>query len=227
LISEDRILYIDNHLLALNKLPGELVQADRTGDTCLEEEVKAYLKLKFNKAGDVYLGVLHRIDRPVGGIVVFARTSKAAARLSKAIKDREWEKTYLAITEPWRGEEEGRLIHHLRKNAKQNKSYSVQNGTQGAKEARLYFKVLSHLDRYSLLSVQLETGRHHQIRTQLALASSPIKGDLKYGARRSNKDGSIDLLAWKLKFDHPVKKEPIELVCPIPRTWPKEVMDFI
>lgn len=224
MITEDRILFIDNHLLILAKMPGELVQGDRTGDSCLEEEVKAYLKEKFNKPGEVYLGVVHRIDRPVGGIVVFARTSKAAARLSKAIQERTWQKIYLAITQTWKGPQEGVLIHHLRKDARSNKSFVCAADAHGAKEARLRYSVLASLDHYSLLAVALETGRHHQIRAQLAAMGAPIKGDLKYGAKRSNPDGGINLWAWQLNIQHPVAKVPLVISCPPPSNWPSAVI---
>lgn len=227
MISEDRILYADNHLIAVLKYPGDLVQGDSTGDTSLADEVKAYIKHKYNKPGEVYLGIVHRIDRPVGGVVLFARTSKAASRLSNAIRERTWDKTYLAITEKWNAADSGKLIDHLRKNAKQNKSYKVEANSSGGKEARLAYDLIGHLDNYSLLKVKLETGRHHQIRAQLSLASSPIRGDLKYGARRSNKDGSIDLLAWRLKFMHPVQKEEVLIEVPIPSSWPKEVHSIL
>lgn len=227
MITEDRILLLDNHLLVLAKAPGELVQGDRTGDSCLEVEVKAYLKEKFQKPGEVYLGVVHRIDRPVGGIVVFARTSKAAARLSRAIQERTWKKIYLAITHPWNGPQEGQLIHHLRKDARNNKSYVCAAEAQGAKEARLRYVVLAQLKHYSLLAVALETGRHHQIRAQLAASGAPIKGDLKYGAKRSNPDASISLWAWQLKMQHPVTKEPLLIQCTPPDSWPSSAIETL
>jgi 23S rRNA pseudouridine1911/1915/1917 synthase len=216
---ESRILFIDNHLIVINKLPGELVQADKTGDQCLADLVKLYLKEKFNKPGDVYLGLLHRIDRPVSGIVAFARTSKAAARLSQAIQDRKWHKEYHAITLPWKAEALGVLEHWLRKDAAKNKSFAVSESDSNGKRAVLHFQLLRHLDRYSVMKIILETGRHHQIRCQLSLAGFPIKGDLKYGAKRSNPDSSISLHARRLVFEHPVQKITIDIQADYPEYW--------
>ena len=223
MISDDRILYADNHLLVVQKMPGELVQGDRTGDLCLADKAKAHIKERYAKPGEVYLGVVHRLDRPVGGVLLFARTSKAAARLSSAFQKRTLKKTYLALTQKWTGPDQGRLKHHLRKNAAQNKSHVVPEGTSGSKEAVLNYQCIHQLDRYSLLQVELETGRHHQIRAQLAAASAPIRGDLKYGARRSNPDGGIDLLAWRLELMHPVRKEPMCFQAALPGNWPQEI----
>jgi len=216
---ESRILFLDNHLIVINKLPGELVQGDKTGDICLADLVKLYLKKKFNKPGEVYLGVLHRLDRPVSGIVAFARTSKAAGRLSKTIQNRELYKEYHAITLPWEGDTSVKLEHWLRKDAVKNKSFSVPESDSRGKRANLSFELLKRLDRYSLLKVILETGRHHQIRCQLALVGIPIKGDLKYGAKRSNRDASISLHAKRLVFEHPVQKNTIEINADYPREW--------
>jgi 23S rRNA pseudouridine1911/1915/1917 synthase len=210
------ILYEDNHIIAVNKQSGELVQGDSTGDTTLSDKVKKYLAHKYNKPGDVFLGVVHRLDRPVSGIVLFARTSKALARLNSMFRDKEITKKYIAVVRNRPPSEEGELMHYLKKNEKQNKSYAYDREVKGSKEALLSYKLLSRTDRYYVIEVDLHTGRHHQIRCQLASAGCPLKGDLKYGFPRSNNDGSISLHAWKLTFVHPVKKEKMEISAPLP-----------
>ena len=212
-----RVVYEDNHIIIVNKLPGELVQGDKTGDTTLADKVKLYLKEKYNKPGNVFLGVTHRLDRPVRGLVMYAKTSKALSRLNEMFKKGGVHKTYLAITENAPQTPEGLLVNYLKKNEKQNKSYVYEKPVQGAKEAKLKYKVLGKSDRYYLIEVELLTGRHHQIRAQLSHMGCTIKGDLKYGAKRSNKDGGIDLLAYKLEFVHPVKKEKMVFTAPFPQ----------
>jgi 23S rRNA pseudouridine1911/1915/1917 synthase len=215
---QDRILYEDNHLLVINKLPSEIVQGDKTGDATLPDSIKAYLKEKYNKPGNVFCGVVHRLDRPTSGAVIFARTSKALERLNAQFREKETNKVYWAIVEKKPAEPEGRLIHFLRKNESQNKSYVVDAKTNGAKEAVLSYKLIQSSERYHLLEIALETGRHHQIRTQLAAIGCIIKGDLKYGAKRSNEDGSICLHARKISFTHPTSKELIQITAPTPGT---------
>ena len=216
----DRILYEDNHLIVVNKLPSEIVQGDKTGDVCLLDDVKAYLKEKYNKPGNVFAGLVHRIDRPVSGAVVFAKTSKALSRMTVKVKDRDFQKTYLAIVQNCPPKEADVLEDYLVKNEKQNKSYVVPEGTKEAKLARLSYRVVGRSDRYYLLEVELFTGRHHQIRCQLAHIGCPIKGDLKYGYPRSNPDASICLHAYRVSFEHPVQKTPVEIVAPLPSGAP-------
>lgn len=211
-----QILFEDNHLIIVSKSPGELVQKDKTGDTCLIDLVKDYLKKKYNKPGDVYLGVVHRLDRPTSGIVVFARTSKAAARLSSMFQNREIDKRYWAIVNTKPEKTKQKLVHHLQKNERNNKAMVSTQAKEGFKEARLSYEVIASSDHYFLLEIELETGRHHQIRAQLSAIGSPIKGDLKYGAQRSNPDQSISLHARKISFKHPVKEETIEITAPVP-----------
>ncbi|MBI1316358.1 RNA pseudouridine synthase [bacterium] len=211
MLDEGRIVFLDNHLIALHKWSGELVQADATGDRCLADEVKDWLKERFNKPGEVYLGVVHRLDRPVSGVVLFARTSKAAARLSEQFRDRTTEKHYQAVTARWTGPKEGTLVHWLVKDASKNKSRAVPEGHREAKKAVLHYQVLRSGNRYSVLEITLETGRHHQIRCQLAEAGAPIRGDLKYGSPRSLTGGGIDLCAVSLGFEHPVLRERLEI----------------
>lgn len=214
-----RILYEDNHLLVFNKKPGEIVQGDRTGDTPLSEDLKAFIKQRDNKPGNVFLGVPHRLDRPVSGIVIFAKTSKALERLAAMFREGSVHKTYLALCcgEPW--DEEGLLEDWLSRNEKQNKSYVVREGTPGAKLARLRYRFVQRTERYSLLEVELLTGRHHQIRCQLSHMGCPIKGDLKYGAPRSNPDGGICLHSRRAVFVHPVQKVELTVEAPVPDTW--------
>jgi 23S rRNA pseudouridine1911/1915/1917 synthase len=212
----ERILYEDNHLIAVNKLPSEIVQGDKTGDEPLGEPVKRYLAAKYNKPGEVFLGVIHRLDRPVSGVVLFARTSKALERMNEQFRERETAKTYWAVVERKPAESEGTLIHWLKKNEKQNKSYASLTETKGSLRCELSYKLIASSDRYFLLEVKPVTGRHHQIRVQLAAMGCIIKGDLKYGAKRSNPDGSIHLHARKLEFAHPVTKESVSITAPAP-----------
>lgn len=203
-------------MIVINKRPGDIVQGDKTGDTPLSEVVKEYIAEKYNKPGAVYLGVVHRLDRPTSGIVVFARTSKALARLNKMFSERETEKIYWAIVKITPPETEATLIHYLKRNPKQNKSYAHIKEVPDSKKAILHYKILKNLDNYCLLEIILETGRHHQIRSQLTAIGSPIKGDLKYGFDRSNQDGSIHLHAKKLTLIHPVLKEEMIFEAPPP-----------
>ena len=224
-----QIIYEDNHIIIVAKQSGEIVQGDKTGDTPLSEAVKAYIKKKYQKPGAVFLGVVHRLDRPVSGLVVFARTSKALTRLNDMFRKGEVHKTYWALVEEGRGKmEEGSgewhvLEHWLTRNEKQNKSYAYDHEVPGSKQAMLKYRVIGHTDRYMLLEVNLMTGRHHQIRCQLSAMGHPIKGDLKYGAKRSNPDGSISLLARRVEFVHPVSKETICVEAPLPENslWSK------
>jgi len=210
------VLYEDNHIIAVNKKSTELVQGDKTGDEPLSDRVKAYLAHKYHKPGNVFLGVVHRIDRPVSGVVLFARTSKSLGRLNKMFQEKQVSKKYLAVVRNKPPAEDGQLFNYLRKNEKQNKSYAFDKQVKGSKEALLSYRLLNRTDRYYLIEIDLHTGRHHQIRCQLANAGCPIKGDLKYGYTRSNNDGSISLHAWKLLFSHPVKDKEMELIAPIP-----------
>ena len=213
------VVYEDNHIIIVNKRSGEIVQGDKTGDRPLSELVKDYLKEKYQKPGAVFLGVVHRLDRPVSGLVVFARTSKALARLNKMFAQGEVHKTYWAIVLKGRGEEPPSFItltHWLTRNEQQNKSYAHQREVAGSKKAQLKYRVIASGDRYQLLEVQLMTGRHHQIRCQLSAVGMPIRGDLKYGAPRSNPDGSISLLSRRVEFVHPVSGQTISLEAPLP-----------
>ena len=212
------ILFEDNHIIAVNKRSGDLVQGDKTGDKPLSEMVKEYIKVKYNKPGEVYLGVTHRIDRPTSGIVIFARTSKALTRLNKMFQDKTIEKTYWAVVQNQPGVESATLTHWLKRNNQQNKSYAYPKSIGSkCKEAILTYKLIAKSKNYYLLEVHPKTGRHHQIRTQLSFIGCPIKGDLKYGAKRSNPDGSIHLHARGISFIHPVKKEPVEIIANPPR----------
>lgn len=211
-----QVIYEDNHLIVVNKTASEIVQGDKTGDTPLSEKVKAYLKEKYNKPGNVFVGVTHRLDRPVSGLVVFAKTSKALGRLNEMFKNHEVKKTYWAIVKERPAQEEGRLVHYMTRNEKQNKSYAYEKEVKDSKQAILNYRVINRSDNYYLLEVQLETGRHHQIRCQLAKIGCPIKGDLKYGYPRSNPDGSICLHARRIEFIHPVSKELIQLEASVP-----------
>ena len=210
------VLFEDNHLLIVNKKSGDIVQGDKTGDKPLSDVVKEYIKEKYNKPGEVFLGVVHRLDRPTSGVIIFARTSKALERLNKMLRERTISKTYWAVVKNTPLKEKDSLIHFLKKNPKNNKSTVFTKETDASKKAILHYLVIKKLDNYSLLKIDLETGRHHQIRAQLAYIGSPIKGDLKYGASRSNKDGSIHLHARKISFTHPVSKENILFLAPIP-----------
>ena len=210
------VVYEDNHIIVVNKTSSEIVQGDKTGDTPLSETVKSYLKEKYNKPGNVFIGVTHRLDRPVSGLVVFAKTGKALARLNEMFRNGDVKKTYWAIVKECPKETEGELVHYLVRNEKQNKSYAYDKEVKNSKKAILHYKFIGHSQNYYLLEVDLKTGRHHQIRCQLAKMGCPIKGDLKYGAQRSNPDGSICLHARMVKFIHPVSKELIELTAPVP-----------
>lgn len=211
-----QVLYEDNHLIAVNKRSGDIVQGDKTGDTPLSDIVKQYLKVKYNKPGNVFAGVIHRIDRPVSGVVVFARTSKALARMNKLLQGKGLQKTYWAVTEERPPLEAGNVVNWLKKNQERNKSHAHDREVNGSKHSELNYKLIGSGDRYHFLEIDPKTGRHHQIRVQLAHMGSIIKGDLKYGAKRSNKDASINLHARKLQFVHPVKNEPVTIVAPPP-----------
>lgn len=210
------VVYEDNHIIIVNKTASEIVQGDKTGDIPLSETVKQYLKEKYSKPGNVFLGVAHRLDRPVSGLVVFAKTSKALARLNDMFRNSEVKKTYWAIVKQCPPAEEGELVHYLVRNEKQNKSYAYDKEVKNSKKAVLDYRLIGHSQNYYLLEVDLKTGRHHQIRCQLAKMGCPIKGDLKYGFPRSNPDGSICLHARRVRFIHPVSKEPIDITAPVP-----------
>ena len=209
------VVYEDNHIIVVNKTASEIVQADKTGDTPLSETVKQYLKEKYQKPGNVFIGVTHRLDRPVSGLVIFAKTSKALTRLNEMFRTSEVKKTYWAVVKNAPKEPEGELVHYLARNEKQNKSFAYDKEVPNSKEAILNYRLIGHSENYYLLEVDLKTGRLHQIRCQLAKMGCPIKGDLKYGAPRSNPDGSICLHARKVRFIHPVSKELIELEAPL------------
>lgn len=213
---QDQIVYEDNHLLVINKKVGQLVQGDKTGDDSLLELIKNFIKKRDDKPGNVFLGLVHRIDRPTSGLVIYAKTSKALSRLTQMVKNREIKKTYWAVVTKEMIPQTQRLVHFLKKNEKNNKAIVFPKATDGAKEAILTYNVIKALDNYLLLEIDLETGRHHQIRAQLSKIGAPIKGDLKYGAARSNPDGGINLHARKLEFIHPVTKENIEITAPVP-----------
>ena len=210
------VVYEDNHIIIVNKTASEIVQGDKTGDVPLSETVKQYLKEKYHKPGNVFIGVTHRLDRPVSGLVVFAKTSKALSRLNEMFKNSEVKKTYWAIVKQTPAETEGELVNYLVRNEKQNKSYAYDSEKPGSKKAILHYRLIARSDNYCLLEVDLKTGRHHQIRCQLAKMGCPIKGDLKYGFPRSNPDGSICLHARRVRFVHPVSKELIDVVAPVP-----------
>jgi 23S rRNA pseudouridine1911/1915/1917 synthase len=211
------ILYEDNHLMVVNKRVSDIVQGDQTGDISLDRLLKDYIKERDGKPGEVFLGIPHRLDRPVSGAVIFARTSKALTRMTKMFKDKEVEKIYHAIVEHPPAEPAGTLQHYLTRNTKQNKSYVHNHEVPDSKHAILHYRMIASSDHYHLLEIVLETGRHHQIRSQLASIGCVIKGDRKYGARRTNKNGGISLHARKVSFVHPVKKERIEIVAPYPK----------
>jgi 23S rRNA pseudouridine1911/1915/1917 synthase len=210
------ILYEDNHLIVINKHAGDIVQSDKTGDKPLVDKVKDYIKEKYNKPGDVFLGIPHRIDRPTTGIVIFCRNSRSLERINQMFKDKAVKKTYWAIVKEKPPADELKLVHYLKRNEQQNKSYASVEEKPGSQHAVLHYKVIAQSDRYYLLEIDLQTGRHHQIRAQLSKIGSPIKGDLKYGFDRSNEDASISLHARKVEFIHPSRKEPIEIVAPVP-----------
>ena len=213
---ENRILFEDNHLIVFNKISSEIVQGDKTGDEPLSEKLKAHLKKKYNKPGNVFMGVVHRLDRPVSGAIIFAKTGKALSRLNKMVKEREINKTYWAIVKNKPEKESAHLINFLKKNQKKNKSFICSEKTEGALKAELKYNLISKSDKFYLLEINLLTGRHHQIRAQLAHIGSPIKGDIKYGYHTTNKDASINLHARKIEFIHPVKKEKMEVIAPVP-----------
>ena len=224
------VLYEDNHIIAVNKTCNEIVQGDKTGDTPLSEIVKTYIKDKYNKPGEVFLGVTHRLDRPTSGVVLFARTSKALTRLNEMFKSHEKiQKTYWAIVQNAPKQPQARLENWLVRNEKQNKSYVAKPGTKDTKLAVLTYATIATSDNYTLLEIQLETGRHHQIRCQLAAIGCPIKGDLKYGAKRSNPDGGISLHARKIAFIHPVSKQEICITAPVPndKLWRAITHDLV
>ena len=206
----------DNHLIVVNKKPSQIVQGDKTGDAPLPELIKEFLKVKYDKPGNVFCGVVHRLDRPVSGVCVFAKTSKALSRLNLQFQLKTTRKVYWAIVEKAPKEKTGTLQHHLLKNEKQNKSYVVNAGVKDAKHAILHYKTIKTSDNYTLLEVELETGRHHQIRCQLATIGCIIKGDLKYGAKRSNPDASICLHARSLEIGHPTQEEKLKFIAPVP-----------
>ena len=211
-----QILHEDNHIIVVNKRVGDIVQGDKTRDKPLSEVVKEYIKDKYNKPGEVFLGVVHRLDRPTTGIVVFARTSKALTRLNEMFSNRETQKTYWAVVKKKPEKSEDKLIHYLKRNEKNNTSKAHLKEVPESKLASLNYKIIKELNNYFVLEINLHTGRHHQIRAQLSAIGSPIKGDLKYGSDRSNPDGGIHLHARKLVFTHPVTKEKIEIIAPIP-----------
>ncbi|MFH6770239.1 RluA family pseudouridine synthase [Gaetbulibacter aquiaggeris] len=211
-----QILYEDNHIVIVNKRAGDIVQGDITGDKPLSDVVKEYIAEKYNKPGNVYLGVVHRLDRPTTGLVIFAKTSKVLPRLNALFASKDISKTYWAIVKNKPAKEKDTLIDWLKKNPKNNKSYAYKKEVTNSKKAILHYEVIKKLHNYFLLEIRLETGRHHQIRSQLYNIGCPIKGDLKYGFDRSNEDGSIHLHARHISFIHPVKKEPIEITAPLP-----------
>lgn len=211
-----QVLYEDNHIIAINKRAGDIVQGDKTGDKPLSDVIKEYIKIKYNKPGNVYLGTVHRLDRPTTGLVIFAKTSKALPRLNKLFVSKDISKTYWALVKNQPPKQQDTLTHWLKKNPKNNKSKAHIKEVSGSKKAILHYKLLKTLDNYFLLEVRLETGRHHQIRVQLSSIGCPIKGDLKYGFDRSNKDASINLHAKHIEFTHPVKQEPISINAPLP-----------
>jgi 23S rRNA pseudouridine1911/1915/1917 synthase len=212
-----QVLFEDNHLIIINKRPGDIVQGDKTGDKPLSDVVKEYIKDKYNKPGEVFLGTIHRLDRPTSGIVAFARTSKALERMNEQFRNKEPKKTYWAVVEGKVEKKSQRLVNYLVKNQEKNKSRVCKPEVTGAKEAILTYDVKGAGDNYTYVEVELETGRHHQIRVQLYVNGNIIKGDVKYGARRSNKDGSIHLHSRKLSFVHPIKKEPMTVLAPPPK----------
>ena len=213
---KSRILFEDNHLIIINKLPGELVQGDETGDVTLADKVKEYLKVTYNKPGNVYLGIPHRLDRPTSGIVVYTKTEKALIRLNEAFKGSSVKKTYWAVVDNMPKKSESTLIHYIVRNSANNKSVAYPKEIKGSKLAKLDYKVIGKSEKYYLLEIALHTGRHHQIRAQLAAIGLHIKGDLKYGFPRSNPDGGIHLHARKIVFTHPVKKEELTIIAPPP-----------
>jgi 23S rRNA pseudouridine1911/1915/1917 synthase len=212
-----QVIYEDNHIIVVNKRAGDLVQGDKTGDTPLSDVIKNYIALKYNKPGNVYLGTVHRLDRPTTGLVIFSKTSKALPRLNKLFVSKDISKTYWALVKNRPEKDADTLIHWLKKNPKNNKSTAYIKEVPDSKKAILHYKIIKKLDNYFLLKVNLETGRHHQIRSQLSSIGSPIKGDLKYGFDRSNKDASISLHARNIQFTHPVSKDDLNITAPLPK----------
>ena len=210
------IIYEDNHLIAAYKKSSDLAQGDKTGDESLDKEIKKYLARKYKKPGEVFLGIVHRLDRPVSGVILFARTSKALKRLNEMFREKQVKKIYLAIVKERPPEDEATITHFLKKNEKQNKSFVYDTEVKGSKEASLTYRLKGRSEKYYLLEIELHSGRHHQIRAQLARIGCPVKGDLKYGYPRSNEDGGISLFARKLEFIHPVKKEPVTIIAHFP-----------
>ncbi len=210
------IIYEDNHLIAAYKKSSDLAQGDKTGDESLDKEIKKYLARKYKKPGEVFLGIVHRLDRPVSGVILFARTSKALKRLNEMFREKQVKKIYLAIVKERPPEDEATITHFLKKNEKQNKSFVYDTEVKGSKEASLTYRLKGRSEKYYLLEIELHSGRHHQIRAQLAKIGCPVKGDLKYGYPRSNEDGGISLFARKLEFIHPVKKEPVTIIAHFP-----------
>ncbi len=210
------IIYEDNHIIAVYKRSSDLTQGDKTGDVSLDTEVKKYIAEKYKKTGEVFLGVVHRLDRPVSGVILFARTSKALERLNEMFREKQIKKTYLAIVKERPPEDEATITHFLKKNEKQNKSYVYDTEVKGSKEASLTYRLKGRSEKYYMIEIELHSGRHHQIRAQMAKIGCPIKGDLKYGFPRSNEDGGISLFARKLEFIHPVKKEPLTIIAHFP-----------
>jgi 23S rRNA pseudouridine1911/1915/1917 synthase len=206
------IIYEDNHIIAVYKRSSDLAQGDKTGDVSLDTEIKKYIAEKYKKTGEVFLGVVHRLDRPVSGVILFARTSKALERLNEMFREKQIKKTYLAIVKERPPEDEATITHFLKKNEKQNKSYVFDTEVKGSKAASLTYRLKGRSEKYYMIEIELHSGRHHQIRAQMAKIGCPIKGDLKYGFPRSNEDGGISLFARKLEFIHPVKKEPITII---------------
>lgn len=215
-----QILYQDNHLIAVNKVVGEIVQGDKTGDEPLSHKVAHYLKHAGNKPGEAFIGVIHRIDRPVSGVVLFAKTGKGLSKMNELFRQRDISKVYWALVEGRLIEKSGTLVHYLSKNEEKNKSHALTSPREGYLKCELSFKVIQELDNYTLLEVEPLTGRHHQIRVQLSAQGNPIKGDVKYGARRANSDRGICLHARKLSFIHPVRKEHVEILAEAPLSWP-------
>lgn len=221
------IIYEDNHIIIVNKAPGEIVQGDKTGDEPLVETLRQWLKEKYNKPGNVFCGVVHRLDRPVGGLVVFAKTSKALTRLNEMFRNGEIEKTYWALSRNKPEQSEGKLVHFITITEHNNKSYASKTERRGSKQAVLTYRLLGSSDRYNLIEVKLETGRKHQIRVQLSAIGCPIKGDLKYGDKRSNPDGSIALMARRIRFVHPVSRQEIDVIAPLPENSLWQAFDKI
>lgn len=210
------VLYEDNHLIAVNKRPSDLAQGDRSGDVSLDARVKDYISKKYQKPGEVFLGVVHRLDRPVGGVILYARTSKALRRLNELFQKREVRKIYLAVVRERPPNDNETIVHYLRKNEEQNKSYAHDSEVKGSRKASLTYRITGRSERYYLLEIELHSGRHHQIRAQLARIGCPVKGDLKYGYPRSEEDGSIALFARRLEFMHPVRKTKMIITAPFP-----------